>query len=163
MCSSDLPLEGGVLELSGVFSGSPSVASSSAIRAVSCAFCSTNASIRAINAEIKASLSGGSDGSVTPQVDSYPGAPRNPEISASPRALSPARNRLSNYWKCVAWSVSAAKMEPLTKLPIQSQTIKQRRTESLLYSSGRPLRICDAQVATSSVSAEESQRARPER
>jgi hypothetical protein len=59
------PFEGGVLELSGVFGGSPSVASSSAIRAVSCAFYSTNASIRAINAEIKASLSGESDESVT--------------------------------------------------------------------------------------------------
>ena len=31
------------------------------------------------------------------QVDSYPGAPRNPEINASPRALSPSRNHLSNH------------------------------------------------------------------
>jgi len=45
-----LPFDGGTLELSGVFGGRPSFASSSAIRA-------TSASIRATSAAIKASFS----------------------------------------------------------------------------------------------------------
>ena len=44
------------------------------------------------------------------QVDSYPGAPRNPEINASPRALSPSRNHLSNH------IILAEEKKPLSRL-----------------------------------------------
>jgi len=56
--------DGGTLELSGVFGGRPSLASSSATRATSAAFCATSASIRASSAAIKASLSAKSEGGV---------------------------------------------------------------------------------------------------
>ena len=51
------PFEGGTLELSGVFGGSPSVASSSAIRAVSCAFCLACARINWISAGLSSESS----------------------------------------------------------------------------------------------------------
>jgi hypothetical protein len=60
-----LPLRRRTLELSGVFGGRPSFASSSAIRATSDAFCATSASTRATSAAIKASFSGKSGGGLT--------------------------------------------------------------------------------------------------
>jgi len=58
------PFDGGTLELSGVFGGRPSFASSSATRATSKAFFAISASIRAKSVAIKASLSAKSGGGV---------------------------------------------------------------------------------------------------
>jgi len=64
------PFDGGTLELSGVFGGRPSFASSSAIRA-------TSASIRATSAAIKASFLGQIRRRCHPKVDSYSRCRRN--------------------------------------------------------------------------------------
>src|SRR3954451_19726633 len=89
------PFDGGTLELSGVFGGSPSLTSSSATRAASAAFSATsaswpatNASIRAISAAINASLSCKSRGESSIRGLIF-ARPTQPKTASSP---TPAEN-----------------------------------------------------------------------
>jgi len=75
-----LPFDGGTLELSGVFGGRPSFASSSAIRA-------TSASIRATSAAIKASFSGKSGGGVTQRLTHIAMSPQPKKYSPKHRPI----------------------------------------------------------------------------